>query len=118
MKFIRKEKIITTIIDEEISEVKEQEIIFNNLCNSKIKCSITIKQPHYDGDYTTIEFPSAIITKVNDNNTLDLFVFKKSGTMKIRGTSFNDIKEIKAITIKNSIYTPNSDITRFELLDL
>jgi len=119
MRFVRKEHIITTIFNKELTEDDDVKIVFDNLYKYRIDFTMTMKkfmpQQH---DYFNMNFDKVRIKKINDNNTVDLLVFKKGVKTTMKNVSFTDIVEINATTMKNKILDIDSDPTRFDFLDL
>jgi len=118
MRFIRKEYIVTTIFNKELTEDDEIITVFTNLYQYRIDFSLIMKkfQPQ-QSEYFNITFEKVRIKKIN-NNTLDLIVFKKGANITMNEIPFTDIVEISATTVKNKILDVDSDINRFDLLDL
>ena len=119
MRFIRKEHIITTIFNKELTEEEDIKTVLNNLYKYRIDFSLEMRKfmPHQH-DYFRINFETVKIKKINENKTLDLIVFKNGIKTILTQVPFLDIVEIKAITIKNKILDIDSDVTRFDFLDL
>ena len=119
MKFIRKEHIITTIFNKELTDSYEILTVFKNLLNHGIEFSIIMKKfMYHQQDYFNMSVEKVRIRKINEDNTLDLLTFKKGIKTSMTKVPFDDIVEINATTMKNKILDVDSSITRFELLDL
>ena len=119
MRFIRKEYIITTIFNKDLTEEDEIKTVFNNLYKYKIDFTMTMrKHMPMQGDYFNINFEKVRIKKVNDDNTLDLIAFKKGIKTTMGQVPFSDIIEMNATTVKNKVLDATSEVSRFDLLDL
>jgi len=118
MRFIRKEYIVTTIFNKELTVDDEIKTVFTNLYQYRIDFSLIMKKflPQQK-EYFNINFEKVRIKKIHDN-VLDLIAFKKGIKTIMNGVPFTDIVEISAITVKNKILDVDSDINRFDLLDL
>ena len=119
MRFIRKEFIVTTIFNKELTEKDEVLIVFNNLLNERIEFSMIMKKymPHQQ-DYFSISFERVRVKKIYENDTVDLLAFKKGVKTSMKAVPFDDVIEINATTKKHKILDINSDIDRFDILDL
>ena len=119
MKFIRKEQIVTTIFDKELTKEDEIKTVFKNLYDYKIEFSIIIrKYIPSDYDYITLTFDKARIKKIYEDDTFDLLVFKSGVKTEMKKVAVEDVIEINATTVKHRILDVDSDITRWDLLDI
>ena len=119
MKFIRKEFIVTTVFNKELTEKDEILIVFNNLLNERIEFSMIMKKfMNYQNDYFNLSFEKVRVIKIYDDDTIDLLAFKKGVKTSMKKVSIDDIVEVKAITKKHKILDVDSDINRFDILDL
>jgi len=119
MRFIRKEHIVTTIFNEEISEDETIKTVFSNLYKHRIEFSMTIKK--YFGayhDYKPLYHEKVRIKKIYDDNTVDFTVFKGSSLLSLKKIHFSDIVEINATTKKNKILDVADEVSRFDILDI
>ena len=119
MKFTRKEYIITTIFDKELTKEEDIQTVFDNLHDHRIEFSMTISKvtPSQD-DCFRITYEKVRILKIYDDATCDLLAFKNGANLSMKKVAFSDVVEIHAITKKYKILDIDSDITRFDLLDL
>ena len=119
MRFVRKEFIVTTIFNKELTDKEEILLVFNNLLNERIEFSLIMrKYMPIQADYFNMNFEKARVKKVNENDTLDLLAFKKGVKTSMKSVPFNDIIEINATTTKHKILDVDSDVERWDLLDL
>ena len=119
MRFIRKEHIVTTIFNKDLTEEDEIKTVFVNLEKYSVEFSIIIKKfMPLQNDYFNMTFEKVRIKKVYDDNTLDILAFKSGIKTTMKKLAFSDIVQVSAITIKHKILDIDSDINRFELLDL
>ena len=118
MKFIRKEYIITTIFDKELTKEEEIKIVFDNLYAHRIEFSMIVKKvtPSYDDFKMTHE--RVRILKLYDDKTCDLMILKKGANMSMKKVPFADIIEINAVTKKYRILDVDSDVNKIDLLDI
>lgn len=119
MKFIRKEYIVTTIFNKELTEKDEILIVLNNLLNERIDFSLIMKKfmPYQKG-YFNMSFERVRVKKIYEDDTIDLLIFKKGVKTSMKKVLINNIVEIEAITKKYKIIDVDSDIDRFDILDL
>ena len=119
MRFIRKEQIVTTIFNKDLTDREEIKIVFKNLYEQKIDFSIIMRkfmpQQH---DYFNTNFDKARVKKIYNDDTIDIIAFKNGTKTIIKKIYFNNIIEVNATTVKHKILDIDSDINRFELLDL
>lgn len=120
MKFIRKEFIVTTVFDRELTERDEILIVLNNLLNERVDFSMTIrKYMPQQQDYFSMNFKKVRVKKVYEEDyTVDLLAFKKGVKTSMKKADINDIVSIEAITKKYRIIDVVNDVSRFDLLDL
>lgn len=118
MRFIRKEHIVTTIFNKDLTDEQEILLVFTNLLNERIEFSMTMRKfaPH-EHDYFKINFDKVRIKKIN-KDSLDLITFKKSIKTVLNDVLFDDIIEVNAITSKHRILDVDSDFDRFDILDI
>jgi len=119
MRFIRKEHIVTTIFNKDLTKKEEIATVFQNLLDHRISFSMTMKK-HLPLQYDSfnINFEKVRIFKIHENETLDLIAFKNGVKTTMKAVSFDDIVEVSATTVKNKILEIDSDVDRFDLLDL
>lgn len=119
MKFIRKEFIVTTIFDKELTEKDDILIVLKNLLNERIDFSMTIrKYMPQQQDYFNINFEKVRVKKIYDDDTVDLLAFKKGVKTSMKKISIDDLITIEATTKKYKILDVISDVSRFDILDL
>lgn len=120
MRFIRREHLITTIFNKELTEESEIKTVFDNLYKHRIEFSMIMKKyMPQNYDYLTMNFDKIKIKKVyDDDNTFDCINFKKGTKTHMKKIPFSDIVEINATTTKHKVLDVDSDVTRFDLLDL
>ena len=120
MRFIRKEFIVTTIFNKDLTDEQEILTVFTNLSNERIEFSMTMrKYMPINYDYFKMAFEKVRIKKINkEGKSLDLITFKKGMKTVMKGVLFNDILEIEAITTKHKILDIDSDHDRFDILDI
>lgn len=119
MRFVRKEHIITTIFNKELLDKEEIRTVFKNLYEHRINFSIIIKKfMPSEQDYFNVNFEKVRVKKIYDNNIVDLLVLKEGTKTTIKNISFSDIIEVNATTKKHKVLDIDSDVTRWDLLDL
>ena len=119
MKFIRKEFIVTTIFDKELTEQDDISVVFHNLLKERIEFSLIMKKfMTHQQDYFNMSFEKVKVKKINEDNTVDLLAFKNGIKTFMKKVKISDIIEIKAITKKYKILDVDSDCDRFDILDL
>ena len=120
MRFIRKEHIITTIFNKELTEEDEVKIVFNNIQKHGLEFSIVLKKfvpSNYD--FINLNFDKVKIKKVYiEEKKIDILIFKDKIKTEMKRIPFEDVVEVKVITTKHKILDVDSTTTRFELLDL
>ena len=118
MKFIRKEFIVTTVFDKELTEKDEILIVLNNLLNERVDFSLTMKRYMSHQDHFNMSFERVRVKKINDDKTVDLIVFKKGAKTVMNDVHIDHLVSIEAITKKYRILDVDSDLDRFDILDL
>ena len=118
MKFVRQEKIITTICNEEISDIKTIKEVLENLLKDRIRFSISIRKyiPNTSSCQTLI-YEKVKVKKVYDEK-VDFIILMESSVVVLSDISFNDIESIYAITTKQDIFKVKPDADRFDLMEL
>lgn len=120
MKFIRREFIVTTIFDKELTEKDDILTVLKNLLNERIDFSMTMKKymPQQQ-DYFSMNFEKVRVQKIyKDDDTIDLLAFKNGVKTSMKKVRIDDIVSIEATTKKYKILDVVSDIDRFDILDL
>ena len=120
MRFIRKEFIVTTIFNKDLTDEQEILTVFTNLFNERIEFSMTMrKYMPTNYDYFKMTFEKVRIKKINkEGKSLDLITFKKGMKAVMKSVLFDDILEIDATTTKHKILDIDSDHDRFDILDI
>jgi hypothetical protein len=119
MKFIRREKIITTVFNKELTEEEDIQTVFKNLNEYKMEFSLIVRKflpQQYD--YINTSFNTVKIKKVYEDDTVDFISFKNGSHIVMKKIPFSDVVEINVTTVKHKILDIDSDVTRFDLLDL
>ena len=119
MKFIRKEFIVTTVFDKELTEKDEILIVLKNLLDERIDFSMTMKKyMPLQQNYFSINFEKVRVKKIYEDDTVDLLAFKKGVKTSMKNVNIDHLVSIMAITKKHRILDVDSDIDRFDILDL
>ena len=119
MKFIRKEFIVTTIFDKELTDKSDILTVLNNLMNERIDFSMTIKKyMAHQQDFFNMSFEKVRVRKIHDNESVDLLAFKNGVKTSMKNLDIDHIVSIEAVTKKHKILDVVSDLDRFDLLDL
>ena len=117
MRFIRREHIVNTICNQEVSDRGSIINVLEKLQELKIDFSLIIKKPSSsDYNYSTINYDKARVKKISEEK-IDFLIFNKTALATISDISITDIVEILAITEKCNILKKNPDVTRFGLMD-
>jgi len=117
MRFIRKEHIVTTIFNKDLTKINEINTVFKNLYEQRIDFSIIIRKNTLHDNFS-ISFEKVRIKKIYDDDTIDIIAFKKGTKTVMKKVSINDIIEVNATTTKHKILDIDSDVDRFDLLDI
>lgn len=119
MKFIRKEFIVTTIFDKELTEKDDILTVLKNLLNERIDFSMIVKKyKPQQQDYFNMSFDKVRVKKIYADDTIDLLAFKEGVKTSMKKISIDNLVSIEAITKKHKILDVVSEIDRFDILDL
>ena len=119
MRFIRREQVVTTIFNKELSDEETIRNVFNNLFSHNIDFSMTMKKYMlHQQDYFNMSFEQVRVRAVNNDDTLDLLAIKNGIKTTMRNVAFSDIIEVNATTRKHKILDVDDDLTRWDILDL
>ena len=119
MKFIRKEFIVTTIFDKELTDKSDILTVLKNLMNERIDFSMIMKKyMAHQQDFFNMSFEKVRVKKIHDNESVDLLAFKKGVKTSMKNLDIDHIVSIEAVTKKHKILDVVSDIDRFDILDL
>lgn len=118
MRFIRQEKLITTICNQEVNDEKIVIRVLNNLLKERVEFSLSINK-FFQSDYGNriLSYDKAKVKKVNENS-VDFFVFTGKSATVIPNISFDDVAEIHAVTTKHDILKLDPEANRFDLMDI
>ena len=117
MRFIREERLITTICNEEVSDPETILEILNNLKKHMVEFSLVIKK--FFGEnlgYRRIDYDKVRIDKIKEE-TVDFIVLDKKSITHVRDVLFSEILEISAITTVDKILKVKPGVTRWDLMD-
>ena len=118
MRFIRKEHIVTTIFNKELSDEETIRTVFTNLHSHSISFSVMVKKfMPYQQDYFNINFEKARVQKVYEDDTFDMVAFKKGIQVTMKKLPFSSVVEIETTTKKHQILDADDALTRWELLN-
>ena len=119
MKFTRKEFIVTTIFDKELTEKDDILTVLKNLLNERIDFSVIMKKyMPYQQDFFNISFEKVRVKKIHEDKTVDLLAFKKGVKTSMKKVDIDHLVSIEAITKKHKILDVVNDLDRFDILDL
>lgn len=119
MRFIRREHIVTTIFNKELSDEETIREVFQNLYSHNIDFSMIMRKfLPYQEDYFSLNFEQVRIKAVYDDDTVDLLAFKKGIKTTMSKVPFADVVEISATTRKHKVLDVDDATTRWEILDL
>lgn len=119
MRFIRKEHIVTTIFNKELSDEETIRTVFSNLREHNIDFSMIMKKflPHQQDSFH-LSFDQVRVKAVNEDNTVDVLAFKKGVKTNMKHIPFDDIVEVNTTTTKHKVIDVDDATTRWEILDL
>lgn len=118
MRFIRKQHVITTICNEDVTDDEVVASVLNNLKANRIEFSLTIKKYFSSiSDFKDMQYNKVRIKEVRENSA-DFTIFDKSSTTHLKDVSFDDIVKINAITTVDKILATKPDVTRWDFLDI
>jgi hypothetical protein len=118
MRFIRKKHIITTVFNKDLTDIDDVKIVFNSLNEYKLEFSIIMRKLSPSNDYNIINFEKVVIKKIHDDDSFDLISFKHGSKIIVKNINFNDVIEIEAITMRNEVLNINSELNKFNFLDI
>lgn len=119
MRYVRKEKVITTICNEDITENDIIVSVLNNLKNNMIEFAISVRKyfPSLHYSHKDVQYSKVKIKNVKENE-VDFIIFDRSSTTHLNGILFSDIVEIEAVMTVDKILKSKSDPTRWDFLDI
>lgn len=120
MKFIRKEYIIRTAFNRELTEKDEILTVLKNLLNERVDFSLIMRKymPHQQ-DYFNMNFERVRVMKIyEEDETVDILAFKKGIKTSMKKVKISDLVTIETTTKKHKILDVVSDLDRFDILDL
>lgn len=120
MRFIRQEKIITTICDKEVEEDKYIVSLLQKLKEEAVYFTLVIKKV-YQSDYverTMIHDKVKVKDVSQDGTTADFCVFKDTSLFMLKGVEFHEISEIFALTEKINLLDFGREKSFFDYIDL
>ena len=119
MKFVRSEYSLSIVTDQDVNNSEEKKSILNNLNKFDVEFSLTMRKffpSNYD--YESVEFEKVRISEVHeDSDSVDLMVFKDTGSLVMRNISIEDLEAINAVTMKNKIMDEYIRVSRWDLLE-
>jgi hypothetical protein len=111
MKFIRKQIILTTITNEDITDID----IIKKTLESLSKSSVDFCIDFTDAQDFTITYKNARISKISDE-TISIIARKGKSIFNVKDIKIKNIVSIKIITDKNNIFVGKSG--DFDFLDI
>lgn len=119
MRYIRKEKVITTICNEEVTENDIVVSLLDNLKNNMIEFSLSVRKyfPSLQYSHKNVQYNKVKIKNVKES-VVDFMIFDRSSTTHLNGVLFSDIVEIEAVTTVDKILKSKTDPTRWDFLDI
>ncbi len=118
MRYVRKEHIVTTICNEDVTEDDIISSVLASLKNNMIEFSLNTKK-YFPScfDYKYTHYNKVKVESVGEN-VVDFIIFDKFSTTHLRGIHFSDIVEISAITTVDKILKTKPNATRWDFLDI
>lgn len=113
MRYIRQQRFITTISNEDITDVKDIKSLLETLYLS----SITVHFVYIDKLRDATISYDVRIKQVNDLS-VDIKAFKGTGSLTMRDIPFVDIVSIKLVTDTDNIMIGDGKTSKFDLLDI
>lgn len=114
MRFIRQQKLITTVSDQQVTSLSDIKSLLDSLCRSAAYIQFAFNDERSE---SIVSHNNVRIKRVEDDK-VDITVYRKTGSMVISGISFESISLIKMVTDSNNILVDEHDLTRFDLLDI
>ena len=113
MRYIRQQRFLTTISDEDINDHCVIKFLLQSLCNSNIDLHLVYSDKLHD----TLLSYNARIKKVYDSS-IDIKAFCGAGSILIRNISISTLVSIKLVTDTDNIMIGNNHMSKFDLLDI
>jgi hypothetical protein len=113
MRFTRKEIILTTITDEDITDINILRDLLKTIQRSSVDLIIDFKEPKTG--FTKTHDKSRIM-KVSEDD-VDILVRQDKSIFNVKGVKITDIISIKIITSQNDFFV-GSDANPFKFIDI
>jgi hypothetical protein len=118
MRFVRKEHIITTICNEEVSDNDAITTLIKNLKEDKIEFSLTLKRYFASiGDYKEM-FYNKVRVKNVESLKVDFNIFDHGVYTILKDIDYSDIVKINAVTTIDRMIKVQPELTRADYLDI
>ena len=116
MKYIRKQQIITTITDRDIT--KEDEII--SLLNILVEGSVDLEVAYRDPKTNFIQnYDRVRIDKIDlEKKMIDLSAYMRMNRIRITNIPFDNVMSITLVSDTNNIIMKNENIKKFDFVDI
>jgi len=114
MRFIRRQKLITTVSDQEMTSMEDVKVLLESLCRSDVYIQFVYNDVRSEA---MISYNNVRVKRVEDGK-VDISVYRKTGSMALSGIPFESISLIKMVTGSSNILVDEQELTRFDLLDI
>lgn len=114
MRYIYSEPVISTITDEEVSDLKAVEDLLNSLKEQQHSIYLEYSDPHDAAIVKKLE--DVRITNISEG-TIDIHVFFKTASARIKGIPIINLREIRLIATKQ-LLQQKYKVKRWHMMDV
>lgn len=114
MRYVRQQRVITTVCDEEITDMDTVRSLMDQLAKSDAYVSISYNDPQ--SGYTR-NHENVRVRSLKDDK-LGIQIHNKTSTFNVHNIPLDHILSVKLVSDSNNIVVANDKITRFDLLDI
>ena len=120
MRFVKREMVISSVVDKEIEDKEEIRDVLKNLFEFHVEFSFGYKK-FFPSDYETrtFSYKKVRIDKIyEDKEEIDVIIFNNKTKTRLKSINFENIVYINAITNKENLLKSYNDFNRFDFLDI
>ena len=116
MRFINKQIIVSTVVNEEIEDAEELRNLIDRLSKANVFVKIEYRE---EGTDFPRRYDRAKIVAVGEvDDTVGLIAFKKTGQLRVNGLPFESLVLIEVESMKHTFNVSKDELTRYSFMDI
>ena len=115
MRFISKQIVVSTVVNEEVTDNENIRPLIEKLAKANVFAKVEYRE-------TGTDFPrsydKAKFVAVGADDTVDMIAFKKTGQLRVNKLAFENLMLVEVESMKHTFDVGKDELTRYSFMDI